>query len=58
MTDNGPAFLTALEILKTQYDIHHITISPYNSQAQDVIERCYYDFREALFKAADGVEKR
>ncbi|SJK99640.1 uncharacterized protein ARMOST_02948 [Armillaria ostoyae] len=57
LAHNGPAFLAALEILKKQYDIHHITISPYNSQAQGVIERRHYDFREALFKAADGLEK-
>ncbi len=32
--DNRPAFLAALEILAAQYDIHHIAISAYNSQAQ------------------------
>ncbi len=56
--DNGPAFLAALEILATQYDIHHIAMSAYNSQAQGVIERRHCGFREYLFKACGGVENK
>ncbi len=58
VTDNGTAFLAALEILAAQYDIHHITISAYNSQAQGVIERRHRGFRESLFKACGGVENK
>ncbi len=50
--DNGPTFLAA------QYNIHHITISAYNSQAQGVIEQRHHGFRESLFKALRGVENR
>ncbi len=58
VTDNRPAFLAALEMLGAQYDIHHITISAYNSQAQGVIERRHRGFRESLFKACGGVENK
>lgn len=53
VTDNGTPFLRALNILAKWYGIHHITISPYNSQAAGVIERKHYNVRESLIKAAD-----
>ncbi len=56
--DNGPTFLATLEILAAQYDIHHIAISTYNSQAQGVIEQRHRGFRESLFKACGGVENK
>ncbi len=58
ITDNRPTFLAALEILATQYNIHHIAISTYNSQAQEVIEQRHCGFRESLFKACGGVENK
>ena len=30
ITDNGPAFIQALDVLASRYGIHHIRISPYN----------------------------
>lgn len=43
VTDNGTPFIRALDILGKRYGIHHITISPYNSQAAGVIEWKHYD---------------
>jgi hypothetical protein len=57
-TDNRPAFIKALDWLAKTYHIHHIRISPYNSQAQGPIERRHFDVRESLIKAADGNEKK
>lgn len=53
-TDNGPAFVSAVEFLAQKYHIHLIRIPPYNSQANGIFERRHYDVREALVKAADG----
>ena len=39
VTDNGPAFVQAFNVLADQYNIRHICISPYNSQANGVVER-------------------
>ena len=58
VTDNGPAFVKALDWLAKTYHIHHIKISPYNSQAQGPIERRHFDVRESLVKAADGDENK
>ena len=38
VTDNGPAFVAAAGYLSEKYGIHHIKISPYNSQANGVVE--------------------
>lgn len=38
ITNNGPAFVKALDWLTKKYHIHHIRISPYNSQAQGPIQ--------------------
>ena len=43
VTDNGPAFVQALDVLANRYNIQHICISPYNSQANGVVERCHLD---------------
>ena len=56
VTDNGSAFVQAVEYLSKQYHINHIWISPYNSQANGPVERRYFDVRESLVKAAKGVE--
>lgn len=58
VTDNGPAFLKALEYLAKRYHIHHIRISGYNSRANGLVERGHFDVRQSLFKAADGDQKR
>jgi Integrase zinc binding domain len=54
VTDNAPQYIQAVEYLAAKYHIHHIKISPYNSQAQGPIERRHFDVREALIKATDG----
>ena len=56
ITDNGPAFIEALCILASRYNVHHIRISPYNSQANGMVERCHYNVREAIVKSCEGVE--
>jgi hypothetical protein len=56
VTDNGPAFVEALNWLAEQYRIHHIRISPYNSQANGIVERRHLDVREAIMKVCNGEE--
>jgi transposase InsO family protein len=58
VTDNGPAFVSALEELASKYNIRHIRISPYNSQANGIVERRHYDVREAIMKSAEGDEAK
>jgi hypothetical protein len=41
-----------------QYGIHHICISPYNSQANGIVDRCHLDIREAIMKVCDGEERK
>ena len=54
VTDNGPSFAKEFAQLMKQYGLHHIKISPYNSQANGVVERGHYNIREALVKLCDG----
>jgi hypothetical protein len=58
VTDNGPAFVQAAEYLSAKYKINHIRISPYNSQANSIVERRHLDVREALVKASEGQEQQ
>ena len=58
VTDNGPAYVAAVDYLKEKYPIHHIRISPYNSQANGIVERRHRDVREAIMKAAEGIEEK
>ena len=58
MTDNGPAFVQALDVLVSRYGICHIQISPYNSQVNGVVERRHYNVREAIVKSTLGGEIR
>ncbi|KIK73070.1 hypothetical protein PAXRUDRAFT_74267, partial [Paxillus rubicundulus Ve08.2h10] len=41
----------ALDLLASRYNIRHIRISPYNSQANGIVERRHYDVREAIIKS-------
>lgn len=50
VTDNGPAFIQAVEYLSQKYRINHIRISPYNSRANGPVERRHFDVREAWSK--------
>ena len=54
VTDNGAAFLKALEHLSKKYHISHIRISGYNSRANGLVERPHFDVRQSLFKAVDA----
>ena len=54
VTDNGPAFVQALDVLADRYNIRHIHISPYNSQANGVVKRRHLDVREAIIKSTPG----
>ena len=56
VTDNGPAFVQALDVLVSRYGICHIQISPYNSQANGVVEWHHYDVQEAIVKSTLGGE--
>jgi hypothetical protein len=58
VTDNGRAFVSALEYLAKQYKINHIRISGYNSRANGIVERSHFDVRQSLFKAADGEQQK
>lgn len=50
VTDNGPSFQKEFKALLADYGIKQIKISPYNSQANGVVERGHYNIREALVK--------
>ena len=54
VTDNGPSFKKEFKALLAQYGITQIKISPYNSQANGVVERGHYNIREALVKLCRG----
>ena len=54
VTDNGPAFVQALDVLADQYNIRHIRISPYNSQANSVVKQHHLDVWEAIIKCTPG----
>jgi hypothetical protein len=56
VTNNGSAFLAALEYLMKPYHINHIHISGYNSHANSTVERAHFDVHQLLFKAVDGNE--
>ena len=50
VTDNGPEVQGAFELLLKRMSIPQIKISPYNSQANGVVERGHFNIREALVK--------
>ena len=54
ISDNGSAFLAALDYVATQYHVSHIRISGYNSRANGVVERGHFHIRDALYKACEG----
>jgi hypothetical protein len=58
ITDNGLAFVEALNWLAAQYGIHHIHISLYNSQVNRIVKRRHLDVREAIMKVCDGEERK
>ena len=58
VTDNGTAYVAALDWLAERYGIHHIRISPYNSQANGIVERQHRTVRDSIFKACNGDDSR
>jgi hypothetical protein len=58
ITDNGLAFIETLNWLAEQYIIHHICISPYNSQANGIVEHCHLDVREVIMKVCNREERK
>ena len=50
VTDNGPSLDGEFTRIVNKYNIHRIKISPYNSQANGVVERGHFTIREALVK--------
>jgi hypothetical protein len=58
VTDNGPAFQAAVDNLAECYGIHPIRISPYNFQANGIVEWHHYDVQEAIIKSCNGDESR
>lgn len=58
VTDNGSPFRKAVRWLEEKYGIRGVAISPYNSQANGVVERPHWDLRQMLFKATGGEVKK
>jgi hypothetical protein len=58
VTDYGPAFVETLNWLAEQYGIHHIRISPYNSQVNGIVEHRHLDVQEAIMTVCDGEERK
>ncbi len=58
VTDNGSAFVAAINYLSKKYHINHIRISGYNSRANGIAKRPHFDVRQGLFKASDGDQKK
>ena len=54
VTDNGMAFVAALDWLQGRYGITHIRISAYNSRANGIVERQHRTIRDSIVKACDG----
>jgi hypothetical protein len=54
VTDNGTAFVAALDWLANRYGINHIRISAYNSRANGIVERQHRTIRESIVKACKG----
>ena len=53
VTDNGTAYISALEWLADKFDITNIRISPYNSRANGIVERQHRTIREAIVKMCE-----
>jgi len=58
VTDNGMAYIAALNWLADRYRICHICISAYNSRANGIIERQHRTIQDLLVKACEGDPSR
>jgi len=54
VTDNGPSLMGEFAQIVQKFNVRHIKISPYNSQANGVVERGHYNLREAIVKMCAG----
>ena len=54
VTDNGPSLRGAFERLAKDFNVNQIKISPYNPQANGVVERAHFIIREALMRICRG----
>jgi hypothetical protein len=54
ITDNGTAYIAALDWLAKCYDIRHIRISAYNSHTNGIVKRQHCTIRESIVKACEG----
>ena len=54
VTDNGPSLHGAFERLAKDFNVNQIKISPYNPQANGVVERAHFIIREALMRICRG----
>jgi len=54
VTDNGTAYIAALDWLQDKYGIRHIRILAYNLQANGIVERQHCTICESIFKACNG----
>lgn len=58
VTDNGAAFVKAMDRLAKQYGVRHVRISGYNSRANGVVEHPHLDVRNGLFKVCGGDQSK
>ena len=54
VTDNGASLGGEFTQLVNKYNVHWIKISPYNSQANGVVEHGHFTIQEALVKMCEG----
>ena len=54
VTDNGTAYVAALDWLASRFGIRHIRISAYNSRANGIVERQHRTIRDSLVKVCEG----
>ena len=54
VTDNGAAFVAALDLLEQHFSIRHIQISAYNSRANGIVEQQHHTIWESIVKACEG----
>lgn len=55
--DNGATFVSAIWDLQKQFKIHHISISPYNSKANGIVEHSHFNMRQVGFQHASSGRK-
>lgn len=54
VTDNGAPIVAGLDWLAKKYHITHIRISPYNKQANGIVERSHRTIHESIVKSCHG----